>query len=275
MPEMMTIGEFATATWLSPKALRLYDKIGLLSPSLIDPHNGYRKYSHAQIESARLITMLRRIEMPLNQIGELLALPDAERPEFVARFWQAESEKHARKQSLSRLLERAVAGGTVTTDEVPIPTGIEVSRRSVTDSPVLTSTHYTTARALPEVIRKAADSLLQLAHERGGATGDLTVIYHGQVGWESDGPVEVCVPIKNDARAHRIELGHDQLFTAVPPEDVQFPGILAAFDAVQIHASRLGFNVVGPPRECYTLSDFVPTPRCDVALPVLATCGRA
>lgn len=33
MDELMTIGEFATVTWLSPKALRLYDHNGLLSPT--------------------------------------------------------------------------------------------------------------------------------------------------------------------------------------------------------------------------------------------------
>ncbi|WP_232818138.1 MULTISPECIES: MerR family DNA-binding transcriptional regulator [Kocuria] len=40
MADLMTIGEFAAATWLSPKALRLYDRNGLLSPDAVDPFNG-------------------------------------------------------------------------------------------------------------------------------------------------------------------------------------------------------------------------------------------
>ena len=35
MADLMTIGEFAAATWLSPKALRLYDRNGLLSPDAV------------------------------------------------------------------------------------------------------------------------------------------------------------------------------------------------------------------------------------------------
>lgn len=65
MADLLTIGEFATATWLSSKALRLYDRRGLLSPDSVDPINGYRKYSPSQIETARLISMLRRIGMSL------------------------------------------------------------------------------------------------------------------------------------------------------------------------------------------------------------------
>ena len=38
----MTIGEFATAAGLTPKALRLYDELGLLRPAQVDPTTGYR-----------------------------------------------------------------------------------------------------------------------------------------------------------------------------------------------------------------------------------------
>src|SRR5690625_6011001 len=79
MAKLMTIGEFASVTWLSPKALRLYDRKGLLSPDTVDPHSGYRKYSPAQVETARLITLLRRIDMPLEQVRDLLGTSSEER----------------------------------------------------------------------------------------------------------------------------------------------------------------------------------------------------
>jgi PPM family protein phosphatase len=40
---LMTSGEFARASRLSPKALRLYDELGLLSPAEVDPVTGYRR----------------------------------------------------------------------------------------------------------------------------------------------------------------------------------------------------------------------------------------
>lgn len=104
MAELMTIGEFAAATWLSPKALRLYDRKGLLSPDAVDPHSGYRKYSPAQVETARIITLLRRIDMPLDRIREVLRSTPAERAMQLARYREREAEEHARRQSLAEFL---------------------------------------------------------------------------------------------------------------------------------------------------------------------------
>lgn len=35
--ELLTIGAFARAARLTPKALRLYDEVGLLPPAAVDP----------------------------------------------------------------------------------------------------------------------------------------------------------------------------------------------------------------------------------------------
>ena len=86
MSDLMSIGEFATATWLSPKALRLYDRRGLLSPDRVDPFTGYSGYSDAQVDQARLISMLRRIDMSLEEIGELLALPPGYQAAYLGRY---------------------------------------------------------------------------------------------------------------------------------------------------------------------------------------------
>src|SRR5690625_7700778 len=51
----MSIGEFAHASGLTPKALRLYDDIGLLRPAAIDEVNGYRYYDLAQLDTALLV----------------------------------------------------------------------------------------------------------------------------------------------------------------------------------------------------------------------------
>ena len=40
--ERMTIGEFAREAGLTPKALRLYDEMGLIVPADVDPVSGYR-----------------------------------------------------------------------------------------------------------------------------------------------------------------------------------------------------------------------------------------
>jgi DNA-binding transcriptional MerR regulator len=51
---LMTIAEFVERTRLSPKALQLYDWLGLLRPERVDPDSGYRFYSQDQVGTAQL-----------------------------------------------------------------------------------------------------------------------------------------------------------------------------------------------------------------------------
>ncbi len=76
MPDMMPIGRFAQLSGLSAKALRLYDGLGLLSPTVIDFATGYRYYSREQLPLACRVKRLRAMEMPLAEIRTLLAADD-------------------------------------------------------------------------------------------------------------------------------------------------------------------------------------------------------
>jgi PPM family protein phosphatase len=69
--EEMSIGEFARRSRLSPKALRVYDGLGLLSPARVDELSGYRYYDDTQLEQARLIATLRQVGVPLTTVKEL------------------------------------------------------------------------------------------------------------------------------------------------------------------------------------------------------------
>ncbi|MBP6686062.1 MAG: MerR family DNA-binding transcriptional regulator [Leucobacter sp.] len=73
---MMTIGEFAALTGLTPKALRHYDSKGVLSPAAVDPRSGYRGYAFGQLRAAGLIGVLRAADLPLAVVSEALAAGD-------------------------------------------------------------------------------------------------------------------------------------------------------------------------------------------------------
>jgi effector-binding domain-containing protein len=53
--------------------LRFYHEKGLLAPAAIDPASGYRQYDDRNIDRARIITALRSLEFPLDDIAEILA----------------------------------------------------------------------------------------------------------------------------------------------------------------------------------------------------------
>jgi DNA-binding transcriptional MerR regulator len=70
---LLSIGEFAAATQLSPKALRLYDEQRLLQPARIDAASGYRYYRRDQVALGRLIRTLRDMELSLADVARIVA----------------------------------------------------------------------------------------------------------------------------------------------------------------------------------------------------------
>jgi DNA-binding transcriptional MerR regulator len=80
--QLMPIGRFARVTGLTVKALRHYDEVGLLRPAAVDPETGYRSYSSDQVRRAETIRMLRRLELPLDDVSTLLETDD---PTLVRR----------------------------------------------------------------------------------------------------------------------------------------------------------------------------------------------
>jgi PPM family protein phosphatase len=102
---LMTSGEFARASRLSPKALRLYDELRLLSPAWVDPVTSYRYYAPAQLEQARLVAWLRRLGMPLARIRSVTSMPRAEAAADLAAYWrQVEAETSARRDLATFLI---------------------------------------------------------------------------------------------------------------------------------------------------------------------------
>lgn len=115
----MNIGEFARRTGLSVSAIRFYGDRGLLEPADIDPSSGYRSYSTTQVERARMIADLRRMEMPLVEIERVLASPDADRNsvvlEHVDRLEDVVDRAHIIAQSLGAQPTRQETTMTTTT----------------------------------------------------------------------------------------------------------------------------------------------------------------
>jgi serine/threonine protein phosphatase PrpC len=116
----LTIGAFARAARLSPKALRLYDELGLLPPDSVDPVTGYRFYEPGQLERARLVAWLRRLGLPLARIKEVCELPPAEAAAEVARYWrQVEVDTEARRNLATFLIDHLSRKDTAMLDESP------------------------------------------------------------------------------------------------------------------------------------------------------------
>jgi DNA-binding transcriptional MerR regulator len=108
---LLNIGDFSRMTHLSVKALRHYHDVGILEPTAIDPHSGYRSYDAGQVTSAQVIRRLRDLGMPLDSIRAVLTAPDlaARNREITAHLERMERQLEQTQAAVSGL--RALLGG--------------------------------------------------------------------------------------------------------------------------------------------------------------------
>jgi len=207
--EEWSIGEFARRSRLSPRALRLYDGLGLLSPARVDEGSGYRYYHPVQLERARLIATLRQIGVPLATVKELVELDPAELADRVTAYWNEADTRHADRQELvtalvDRLTGRSAVMYEVGTREMPARSLLCLKR----------NVDETEAWALgKEFIAIIRDRQLPRIPGREGA---MFSIYWGQVSADSDGPMEWCKPVP-DAEADALAEQFPELTLRMEP----------------------------------------------------------
>ena len=217
--EEISIGEFARRSRLSLKALRLYDERGVLVPSRVDQASGYRYYDTAQLDEARLVVMMRQLQLPLAAIKELLACDPADAATRIAVHWRDAEAAHDARRELADYLVNRLSGKRSVMYEVAIR---EMPERSLLC--LKRNVHEQEAWAFgKEFIAILRERPLPKMEGREGA---MFSIYWGEVSADSDGPMEMCKPVP-EAQAHalaehypeltlRTEPAHREMFVALP-----------------------------------------------------------
>lgn len=72
MKNLFSVGELSKLQNISRQTLIFYDKIGLFCPAYVDPQNGYRYYSAAQLDSLDTICIMKKIGFSLDEIKTYL-----------------------------------------------------------------------------------------------------------------------------------------------------------------------------------------------------------
>lgn len=150
---MLTIGAFARASRLSPKALRLYDELDLLRPARVDPDTGYRYYADGQLERARLVAWLRRLGMPLARIRQVCALDGPAAAREIRAYWtRVEAETAARRDLAAFLVDHL--------SDTPVPSEedtamLRLRYAALSDRGLVRGTNQDTAHAGTRVLAVA------------------------------------------------------------------------------------------------------------------------
>ena len=207
--EEMSIGEFARRSRLSPKALRLYDGLGLLSPARVDELSGYRYYEDGQLEQSRLIATLRQVGIPLTTVKDLLALAPAEMVKQLTALWQEAETRHTgHRELVSALVDRITGRNTVmyevATREMP-QRSLLCLKRNVDEGG-----EWAFGKEFIAIIRGKGLPRIE------GREGALFCIWWGRVSADSDGPLEWCMPVP-DEQAEELAAQFPELTLRVEP----------------------------------------------------------
>jgi DNA-binding transcriptional MerR regulator len=203
---LMPIGTFSSATQLSAKALRLYADNGLLTPAFVDDATGYRYYRHEQVRDARLVRVLRDMDMPLADIARCLAQPGS-----TAAIATGHMESAARRFAQQRTAHQALLA-LLTSAATAAP---QIDRVHIDGAQVATQMFTATTQNL---LPRSRSVLAQLVATIEPGACDTEVFYVRLTEpprADEETPVELCVPLaRNRAMPAHLLTQHQPTLSA-------------------------------------------------------------
>jgi DNA-binding transcriptional MerR regulator len=271
MTAELSIGEFSQRTRLSAKALRLYDELDLLRPARVDPDSGYRYYSEAQVEPARLIGLLRRVELPLARIRALLLLDGAAAADELAGWWAEGEQVHEDSRGLVFYLQARLRG-----EELPV---YDVQLRHLPERTLVSINRHVDASGTDAFFGEAFIRLRSAGTGLQGIEGVPLLVFYGEVSTDSDGPIELCRPIDAGAAdpepgadiQRRVEPAHEEAYIRLTLKEMGWPALLPACDALERWTREHGRQPAGPLRQLLIADQrtaAADTPVCDLSMPL-------
>ncbi len=250
---MLRISDFAQLSRISPKALRLYDRLGLLKPIQVDQDNGYRFYSAAQLPRLNRILVLKSLGFSLEQIAQLLdeqITPETMRT--LLRLKQIEIEQRladdrSRLQQIEFRLHELEQEGKMTYDVILKPVEAQLVAATTGMIP-----NYDDCGP---VLNRLFDQVYAYCQQQGVKRyGAGISIYHDTKLRDHDLPVETALPIdslipKQDSVWVYELPGWDSMATVV--HHGPFSSLGQAYNALLAWIEQNGYRIVGSTREVY------------------------
>jgi DNA-binding transcriptional MerR regulator/effector-binding domain-containing protein len=250
MGASLTIGEFSRLTHVTVKALRHYHDVDLLRPAAIDTANGYRLYSTDQVATAQVIRRFRELDMPLEEIRDVLHASD---------LLQRNRAILAHLDRLERRLDQTQAD-------------VASLRSLLADPAIPPAVEYRTAAATPsfaiaEMVPKAgidewcaavfAELYAALDRADVRPTGPSGGLYSNDFFEDAAGAVTAFIPIGDRVeprfgRVQLVEVPSSRL--AVTLHVGSFNDLDRTYGALGAHVAERSLGSEGPIREHYLIS---------------------
>lgn len=245
MKNLLPIGRFSQITRLSIRMLRHYDELGVLKPALVDADSGYRYYSLAQATDAEKIRLLRSLEMPLEEISNLLGASPTE--------LQTQLEQHkARLQA--RLVQYQQVIATLEHLSSQDLSSYSVRLRQEAAQPVLVKRCHSSLETMKNQLASTFAELFAVLGRQGiRLVGAPFVLYLSPEFSEDDLEYGVGLPTERLVQAPAGLTGYE-----LPANLVAYTLHVGAYEAIgtayQVMTAWVqehGHLLTGPPREHY------------------------
>ena len=100
--ELLKIGELAAMAGISPKALRVYERMKIIVPVKVDEETGYRYYSADQVKQVDALLEWKELGFTLKEVKKIFSkknsmadiekIMDAKKKEWQENIWKAEQK---------------------------------------------------------------------------------------------------------------------------------------------------------------------------------------
>ncbi|UUX93082.1 MerR family transcriptional regulator [Methanoplanus endosymbiosus] len=276
--DRITISRFSLFTYLSQKALRLYDKKGILVPEEKDRFTGYRYYTTSQIEKALKIKTLSNLGFSLSDISDLLQALDDNDDESVRKII---TKYHSKTMKEIKRLEK-IESILKENKEFMELFKMNVSEPVIKDVPAMRVISCRRIGSYEEVCSEVSENLIKIifnpANQKEGVkiTGPfITICYDGEYR-ETDADIEMAVPVQGqiaiDEDGYQIRnLRPCRVISVIYKGPYEHEGFSAAYNAAFKIATEKGLETIGPERQIYLNNPDETTPEellTEIQIPV-------
>jgi DNA-binding transcriptional MerR regulator len=243
---MFTIGEFSRATALTIKTLRFYHDERILVPSRVDPATGYRYYDENDLETARVVTFLRSLDVPLLEVKEILrSAEDSAVADVLERHEKAIEERMRHYRKVIRSLHEFVEHERRMQARLQAA-GSEVTETTLTASLIASvrmQGHYADCgKAFAKIGRTF----------RRDIAGPPFLLHHNAEYRENDADFEACFPVSRPRAVEGVEVRELPACRALTLQHRgSYHEIAGAYSLILSVVKERQYEILRPTREIY------------------------
>ena len=194
---MFKISDFSRFTRVSVKALRHYDRLGILRPAHVDPESRYRYYSARQVSRLQRILALRDLGFSLEHVADIVGA-DGSAP-TMRRLLEMRRTQVERQLALDRERLAQLDARLRELDEGRSPVLPEAVVQAI--PAVRVASRRARVPDLDDGVRLLFEAVeLDASRADVRAEGPPILIYHDRDHRMSEADVEAAVPVTPDAR---------------------------------------------------------------------------